>query len=879
MKKPISIFLIALSCFTAGCGGGGGGGGNDTPSAYNGALSGSDAEAVAAARAALTFDVIRGGNDAQDRIVADLDLPATGRDGTALAWRSDPPGSVAADGKVNRPAANEPDRQIVLTATVSRGSAREDKAFVLMVKRLPAGDAEAVAEDAASLTFERIQGTNAALQAITAPLNLPSSGRNGTSIAWNSTDPSAVASDGSVVRPPFTGADRPVTLTATVSRGSAREDKAFVLTVKRLPASDAEAVQADLDLLTFEKIRGGNAAPDLVTADLRLTSSGWNGTAVAWSSSSSAVGPDGRVTRPGAGTSDVPVALTATVRRGEAAGQKTFNLKVLALPVGVTFTYPGAGVAVDHPAVATDAAAAAVTYNVDVGATPKDVYFIFTNPSTVDADSSPVVTPLALDPREAIRQALQQTEVLSRWARLNGVGVSGTPAVDLFNADPWTYGGIRRLSRSGAPLSVAPLAVDWVGKTGRFYDAWDDEIPSTCRKVIAADGKTVNLWVANNAWAGGGCTKSRCVSQAMLDTLGDRFLKAGADNDIFNASTTIFGAEWGTHSYGNMISPDNTVTILLADIEGDNSLSGGILGYFYARDNFLTSAAATSNQRLLLVLDSVMFANPAGSTWEMTDYWPQEFLATLGHEMQHMIHFYQKGVLREGTSATWLNEMCSLVAEDLLATRLGIAGPRGIPSSNGTAGSPGITAGRLGRFNYYDYLSLTRWLEGSVNDSGESNRLNSYALNYAFGAYLARNYGGAGFFRNLVQNSYGDSRAVDTALSYGGYGEDFASALQKWGAATVLSDRSDAPAGYRYNTGGFIDSTVGGATFRLGSINLYNYAYGGLSGPRTYTLLPASGAGRYATSNLIYRLGTGLTGRISQDITVPRGMRLSVVVK
>lgn len=546
---------------------------------------------------------------------------------------------------------------------------------------------------------------------------------------------------------------------------------------------------------------------------------------------------------------------------------------------GVTFAYPGSGIAVDHPKIATDAGAATLTYRVDLGAAPREVFFVFTNPSAADADSSPVVTPLDFDPREKIEQALLQTDLLSRWARQNDVGLSGTPAVDLFNADPWTYGGIRRLPRAGSTVSAALLAVDSVGKTGRFYDAWDHQIPATCRKVIAADGKTVNLWVADNAWAGGGCTKTKCVSQTMLDSLGERFLKAGADNDIYNASTSIFGAEWGTHSYGNMISADNTVTILLADIQGDNSLSGGILGYYYARDNFLTSAAPTSNQRLLLVLDSVMFANPSGSSWEMTDYWPQEFLATLGHEMQHMIHFYQKGVLREGTSSTWLNEMCSLVAEDLLATRLGIAGPRGIPSSNGSAGSPGVTAGRLGRFNYYDDLSVTRWLEGSVNDSAENNRLNSYALNYAFGAYLARNYGGAGFFRNLVQNGYGDTRAVDTALAYGGHDEDFASALQKWGAAVVLSDRLDAPEKYRYNTGGFIDSTVGGATFRLGSINLYNYSYGGLTGPRSYAILPTSGAGRYATSNLIYRLGTGLTGTISQDITVPRGMRLSVVIK
>lgn len=573
----------------------------------------------------------------------------------------------------------------------------------------------------------------------------------------------------------------------------------------------------------------------------------------------------------GGGGSDAPSAFRETADAGDGD----------TVSAGITFTYSGSGVAVEHPSIDTAAGPASVTYRVNLGRSSRDVYFILSNPSQTDATAAPAVTPLAVDPLETLRRATKETQSLVPWARLNGLGISGTPDIEIFNADPWSYGGIPRRHRAGTLSAPALLAVDAVGNTGRFYDAWDRQISATCRKVIAADGKTVNVWVADDAWAGGGCSKSRCVTPAMLDALGERFLKPGGDNDIYDAATTIFGGEWGDHSYGNMIPRESPLTLFIHDIHGDNSPSGGVLGYFYARDNFRASAHATSNERLLLALDSVMFANPTGPSWEIADYWPQEFLATLGHEMQHMIHFYQKGVLRESTSSTWLNEMCSLAAEDLLSTRLGIAGPRGVSPLDGSAGGAGNEGGRLGRFNYYDYLSLTRWLDGSLSDSGEGNRLNSYALNYAFGAYLARNYGGAAFFRNLVQNSYGDTRAIDTALGYGGYSDDFASALQKWGAAIVLSDRTgaDVPQGYRYNTGGFFNSTLDGSLFRLGSINLYNYTHAGLNGPRFFTSVPAAGAGRHATSNLIYRLGTGLTGTVSHDLTLPQGMRLTVVVK
>lgn len=553
---------------------------------------------------------------------------------------------------------------------------------------------------------------------------------------------------------------------------------------------------------------------------------------------------------------------------------------------GISFSYTGPGVEIHHVSSPTQEGDALLAYHLDLGGQRRDVYFVFTNSAAIDAGGYPQVTTLSFEAEgdKRRRQAAAETVELSRWARENREGVKGTPAIHLFNEDPWTHAGIPRERADGRSLAVqtASTAGDAVGKRQTFYDAWDEKVNATCRSVTTADGKTLNIWVADDSWSGPGCTRKRCVDQKMVDALAGKFLRPGGDNDILDWVTNLFGAEWGSHPYGNLIPFDSQITVLLHDIQRDDSLHGGILGYYYARDNFRARSVPTSNERLLIALDSVMFANGEGTSWSMTDPWPREFTATLAHELQHMVHFYQKNVLRSAVPETWLNEMCALVAEDFLSTRLEVDGPRGIPWWDGSAGSPGQARGRLPRFDYYNYLSLTRWLDGGIGIPGENNLLNSYALSYAFGAYLARNYGGAPLFRSIVQNSRGDYRAVEEALLLHGHPDDFPSVLQRWGAAVLLSDRAggDVPPPYRYNTGGFLDSTLNGSLYRLGAVNLHNYTFGGESGPRIFSILPVGGtAGRPPASNLLYRLGTDLSGTISQEIFLRQGTHLTVVVK
>ena len=283
----------------------------------------------------------------------------------------------------------------------------------------------------------------------------------------------------------------------------------------------------------------------------------------------------------------------------------------------------------------------------------------------------------------------------------------------------------------------------------------------------------------------------------------------------------------------------------------------------------------------MFYIDSVMYAEPEagdsdsdGSVWDSTDYWPKETVSTLAHEFQHMIHFYQHSILRGANTETWVNELCSMATEDIVSDKLGTPGPRGVDPPVPTAGSPGLT-GRLNRYNYRDYLNVTKWLSG--NDV-----LYSYSLAYSFGAYLIRNFGGAAFLKNVVQNSenYGWDMVSYALKAAGDQNDSMENRMADWAAAAILSDFTDLPANYRYNTGAWFTSSIGQINYNLGSVNMYNYRYFGVTGPFVFdTTNYDSIASIEANSNTIYQAGQDCTGKNTFLIGIPGNTGLTVIVR
>ncbi len=404
---------------------------------------------------------------------------------------------------------------------------------------------------------------------------------------------------------------------------------------------------------------------------------------------------------------------------------------------------------------------------------------------------------------------------------------------------------------------------------------------ATARKVLSNihtqfGKKTLNIWVSDDSF-GIGCPKAKCVTQAMVDTLANSFLKAGDDNDIYDWDTNIFGEEWGddaSSQYSALISDNNEITILLTDIDNDNSPSGGIIGYFYPKDTFKKSELNGSNERMMLYADAVMFANTDGD-----GFWQKEMYSTLAHEFQHMIHYYQKTILLTDPDSgdeedTWINEMLSETMEDLIATKIQHIGPRGVDPNDGSAGSDGNTKGRYALFNENNTLSLIENSGPIDQDTGQPTfGINDYSKVSAFGTFLTRNYGGAKILHDIMKNNKLHEDAVMYAIHKvpGNESKTFDEMLKEWGVAVLLSDQDNLdPNKPTYNTGDFTPTTYKHSTYELGSINFFNY------GPQPYF---SNCSSIQAGANCYYKVGDNLTGTVTIDLSLGADAEATLIAK
>lgn len=529
----------------------------------------------------------------------------------------------------------------------------------------------------------------------------------------------------------------------------------------------------------------------------------------------------------------------------------------------------------------------AFNYDLEVSTVPRDVYFIFSASADKDNYALPSAKALSVD------SANLPTPSAMKLPAAFGESDNKSQRIADFNRNPWAALGLAKTAESpylkfASPIPSSPLAAYTVGDTDTLqddYSSWD----STCQYVsapidVAADGtqRRLIVWVEDDSWYLGG-SKTYKVDETMVNWLASKFLALGPDNDVFDWLTTILGAEWGPSAYSNLIGFDGDIHIVLADIEDDNEPNGGIVGYFWSLNNFKneylvgTEYEDLSNQRIMFVLDSVMLANPVGGlndlVWEEEDDWALELYSTLAHEFQHMVSFYQRSILRDSDGAdVWIEELCSMLAEDLLSERMGVPGPRGVDPADGSAGPMDNPNGRMPSFNRYTYIPLAITSYYGLED---------YSTTYAFGSWLARNYGGAALLRRLVHSSASDKSLVENAAAAGGAAPaDLDSLMARWAASVLLSDREDLPQGYRYNAGGWFNSSLDGVSYRLGSIDAFRYRRD-MSlelGPYVFTADGPAGQGS-ASSNVLFRAAQGFTGKKSFEIYLPEGVRMYTVLK
>ena len=322
--KVLLFCILAVTLgFSMSCRSGGDGGKGDT---MNPGDTITDAEAVQRAKDNLM--IIYAAGDSESSVTQNVTLPTTAENGVAVSWVSGnssvvaipppppPPDSEQITGTVNRP--NDQDTQVTLTATLTKNEASDERAFTLTVILLE--DAAAVQQAKNALMIGYAAGDQA--ESVTQDVMLPTAGANGVSISWETSDAARVSTTGTVSRP--NDQNTQVTLTATLTKNAASDERAFTLTVILL--EDAAAVQQAKNALMIGYAAGDSA--ESVTQDVMLPTEGSNGVSISWASSDAArVSTTGAVSQPD--DTNTEVTLTATLTKNTARDERRFTLTVI----------------------------------------------------------------------------------------------------------------------------------------------------------------------------------------------------------------------------------------------------------------------------------------------------------------------------------------------------------------------------------------------------------------------------------------------------------------------------------------------------------------------------------------------------------------------
>lgn len=243
---------------------------------------------------------------------------------------------------------------------------------------------------------------------------------------------------------------------------------------------------------------------------------------------------------------------------------------------------------------------------------------------------------------------------------------------------------------------------------------------------------------------------------------------------IYPMVRTVFGNESDqiisyTEGFINMSESCDTgtkVNIVIYDINNDfkSTESSSVVGYFYSKDYYKGyNTVAYSNAGKYFYIDAYYAVNRTSTV-----------LSTLAHEFQHMINFSVKTIptlrnVNPVSSSSWYNEMLSMLCEDLIKAYL-----KETYSDFTDEDSP---FQRLPLFcrHYYD-IGL------EYNDKDYDSTIYSYANNYAFGAWAARNYGGVSFIHKMSTNTDTDIDSITKAS-----GATITDMLKNFSAACVIN--------------------------------------------------------------------------------------------
>lgn len=316
--------------------------------------------------------------------------------------------------------------------------------------------------------------------------------------------------------------------------------------------------------------------------------------------------------------------------------------------------------------------------------------------------------------------------------------------------------------------------------SGGMLEGYSHEIEATCYYV----GE--HCYIFGDDSEKNGDKKSKGIDLCYDDDdTKNTFVLLGKEFDrCYELETAIIGDPKYDSYRDNIFVPCNKkVIIFVSDLYGDatKDQDSGVVGYFYNGDMYKQEFVDTfvNIKQVGLKTQPVEEDDPAyvHSNEASMFYVDSKFLTThketvyttLVHEFNHMINFITKTLkymtanpsvdvqnMPNHMCDTWFTEMLAMTTEDMFCDFL----------STEYTESP---MARLPLFNLFYYYGFRNWDSYTVKDSsGQTIDIDSiyvsYANTYAFGAFLARNYGGIDLIKEIATNGYVNEQAINQAL-------------------------------------------------------------------------------------------------------------------
>ncbi len=336
----------------------------------------------------------------------------------------------------------------------------------------------------------------------------------------------------------------------------------------------------------------------------------------------------------------------------------------------------------------------------------------FASPENPASDGSAHATPPAPSERSAV-----DTEALLREAIV--------PARDLRDLK-------MRLDPSIGDIPVIVNATPPSYMVGDSETFWVSNSDTQEHRQVVAELKVVtdHLYM----WVERGVT----LNQRDLEASAERF-----ETKTYSTNREFFGSEWTP-------GIDNDVHLSILHAKG---LGDTVAGYFSSADEFSRLINPYSNEREMFYISADSGnAKPNSSFYD----------ATLAHEFQHMIHWYQ-----DRNEASWVNEGMSELAAFL----------------NGfDVGGADIAFARK------PDTQLTTW-----SDPSEGN-IEHYGASFLFMAYFLDRFGEE-LTKAIVAQPEDGQAGIDAALRSAGRSERFDDIFLDWLVANFLDEPDASPDG------------------------------------------------------------------------------------